>query len=104
MWIGRVPWKLQVLTFPKQLLIALLCPWVYVFKLFPKKIGGEHDAANLQHGMQENVSLYNLSMDGIVSMVEGHLMPHPPAILASVISVTFISLGKLPKQWLQTTF
>ncbi|KAJ8590527.1 hypothetical protein M405DRAFT_861259, partial [Rhizopogon salebrosus TDB-379] len=26
MWIGRVPWQLQVLTFPEQLLIALLYP------------------------------------------------------------------------------
>ena len=36
MWIGKVPWELQVLTFPEQLLIAWLYPRVYVFKLFPK--------------------------------------------------------------------
>ena len=54
--------------------------------------------------MRGNVSSYELSMEGITSMVEGHLMPRPPAVLASVISVTFVSLGNLPRQWLRTTF
>jgi hypothetical protein len=31
-------------------------------------------------------------------------MPQPPAILASVVSVTFVGLGELPRQWLRTTF
>jgi hypothetical protein len=104
MWIGKIPWKLQVLTVPEQLLIALLYPRVYVFKLFPKKIGGRRDASTLQRGMRGNVSTYELDMDGILSMVQGNLMPRPPAVLASVISVTFIGLGNLPKQWLRTTF
>ena len=43
-------------------------------------------------------------MDGISSMLHGNLMPRPPAVLASVISVTFIGLGDLPKHWLRTTF
>jgi hypothetical protein len=43
-------------------------------------------------------------MDGISSMVQGNMLPRPPAVLASVISVTFIGLGNLPKQWLRTTF
>lgn len=102
MWIGRVPWQLQVLTFPEQLLIALIYPRVYVFKLFPKKMGGRREA--LQRAMRGNVSSYELSADGITSMVEGCLMPRPPAILASVISVTFIGLGELPRNWLRTTF
>ncbi|OCH93891.1 hypothetical protein OBBRIDRAFT_801545 [Obba rivulosa] len=40
----------------------------------------------------------------ISSMIQGDLMPRPPAILASVVSVTFIGLGELPKRWLRTTF
>ena len=43
-------------------------------------------------------------MDGISSMVHGNMMPRPPAVLASVISVTFVGLGKLPKHWLKSTF
>ena len=104
MWIGNIPWVLSVLTFPEQLLIAHLYPRVYVFKLFPKKIGGTRDAANLQRGMRGNVSTYELNMDGISSMVHGNMMPRPPAVLASVISVTFVGLGKLPKRWLKSTF
>jgi hypothetical protein len=104
MWIGKVPWQLEVLTFPEQLLLAFLYPRVYVFKLYPKKIGGRRDAATLQKGMRGNVSTYELDMGGIASMVEGKMLPQPPAILASVISVTFVGLGELPKGWLHTTF
>lgn len=104
MWIGQIPWKLQRLTFPEQLLIALLYPRVYVFKLYPTKFRGTRDATALQRGMRGNVSTYDMDMEGIVEMVEGNLMPRPPAILASVISVTFIGLGDLPKKWLRTTF
>ena len=104
MWVGPIPWQLQVLTIPKQLLIALLYPSMYVFKLFPKKMRGNHDTATLQHAMRGNVSTYKLNMDGIASMIKGNMMPWPPTVLASVISVTFIGLGDLSKWWLQTTF
>lgn len=104
MWVGPIPWQLQVLTIPEQLLIALLYPHLYIFKLFPKKMGGNHDTATLQCAMRGNVSTYELNMDGIASMIKGNMMPRPPTVLASVISVTFIGLGDLPKQWLRTTF
>ena len=48
LWIGRTPWPLQLLTFPEQLLIALLYPRVYVFKLFPKRQQGARNMATLQ--------------------------------------------------------
>ncbi|KAJ3731611.1 hypothetical protein DFJ43DRAFT_1039898 [Lentinula guzmanii] len=104
MWIGEVPIALQGLTFPEQLLIAQLYPHVYVFKLFPKKIGGKRNAAFLQNGMRGNVTTFELDNTGIISMLEGKLMPRPAAILASVITVTFCGLGKLPKKWLRNTF
>lgn len=104
LWIGDVPWHLQVLTIPEQMLIALLFPRVFVFKLFPKHMGGGRDPTTLQRGMRGTVSTYELDMQGIASMVAGDLMPRPSAILASVISVTFIGLGALPKQWLRHTF
>jgi len=104
MWIGGIPWRLQTLTFPEQLLIALLYPRVYVFKLYPRKFHGIRDATSLQRGMRGNVSTYDMDMEGIAKMVEGNLMPRPPAVLASVISVTFVGLGDLPKKWLRTTF
>lgn len=104
MWIGDIPWELQRLTFPEQLLVARIYPRVYVFKLFPKKYERGHDASTLQWGMRGNVSSYELNVDAISSMVHGNLMPHPPAVLASIISVTFIGLGELPRKWLHSTF
>ena len=104
MWIGKVPWELQVLTFPEQLLIALLYPRVYVFKLFPKRSTGASGLSNLQRAMRGNVSTYQLNTDAIASMVEGKLMPRPPAILASLISLTFVAVGEIPKPWLHTMF
>jgi hypothetical protein len=104
MWIGNIPWELQRLTFPEQLLVALIYPRVFVFKLFPKKGRRSHDVSTLQRGMRGNVSSYELNVDGMASMVQGKLMPRPPAILASVIAVTFIGLGQLPQKWLHSTF
>ena len=51
LWIRNVPWQLQILSFAEQLLVALLYPCVYVFKLFPKKLGGVRSMENLQCGM-----------------------------------------------------
>lgn len=104
MWIGDVPWQLQVLTFPEQLLIALIYPRVYVFKLFPKKMGSGRNPETLQRAMRGNVTSYELSVPGVAKMTEGSLLPRPPAILASIISITFIGLGTLPKEWLKSTF
>ncbi len=104
MWIGRVPWQIHALTFSEQLLVALLYPQVYVFKLFLKKMFGKRDMSDLQHGMRGTVSTYELDMKGIQSMLEGKLMPRKPSVLASVISVTYVGLGELPKRWLRSTF
>ena len=104
LWIGRIPWQLEVLTFPEQLLIALLYPCVYVFKLFPKDVNYRPDASTLQRGMRGTVSTYDLDMEGAASMIQGNLLPRSMTILPSIISVTFISRGELPKRWLQSTF
>ncbi|KAF9239985.1 hypothetical protein BU15DRAFT_27405, partial [Melanogaster broomeanus] len=104
LWIGRTPWELEVLTFAEQLLVALLYPRVYVFKMYPKKIAGTRNTANLQRGLRGNVCTYQLNMEGITAMLEGHLMPRPPAILASLISLTFIGVGRLPRKWMGKMF
>jgi hypothetical protein len=54
--------------------------------------------------MRGTVTTYDLNMEGISAMVEGELMPRPPEVLASVISVTYVGLGELPKNWLHNTF
>ena len=104
LWIGRVPDELQGLTFPEQLLLAQLYPRVFVFKLFPKKMNGVRSIASLQSGLRGNVSTYALNPDAIADMISGNLMPHPPRILASVIAITFVGLGSLPREWLRSLF
>lgn len=103
MWIGKIPMELSTLTFPEQLLIAHLYPRVYVFKLFPKNAAGI-DPNKLQRAMGGTVTTFNLDLSGTVSMLEGNLMPRPPSLLASLISVTFIGIGQLPKSWLRQFF
>jgi len=103
MWIGRIPEELATLTFPEQLLIANLYPRVFVFKLHPKK-GYHGDPSQLQRAMRGTVSTYELDLPGITSMLNGNMMPRPPAILASLVSITFIGLGRLPKNWLRQLF
>ena len=103
MWLGNIPTVLSTLTFPEQLLVSHLYPRVYVFKLYPKK-GFAGEASKLQKAMRGTVSTFELDMHGITSMIEGNLMPRPPSLLASLISVTYIGLGSLPKHWLRQFF
>lgn len=102
LWVGAVPTELRTLTFPEQLLIAHLYPRVYVFKLFPKS--GAGSAAGLQRGMRGNVSTYELNVDAMAAMVEGQLMPRPPALLSSLIAITYIGAGRISKNWIHSTF
>ncbi|KAM6492480.1 hypothetical protein JOM56_012204 [Amanita muscaria] len=104
LWIGRVPWQLQTLAFPEQMLIALLYPCVFVFKLYPKDLNYCPDAPSLQRGLHGNVSTYDLDMEGATSMVQGWLMPRPVAVLPTVISITFIGRGQLSKRSLSPIF
>lgn len=102
LWVGSLPVELSSLMFPEQLLIAHLYPWVYVFKLFPK-LGGS-SVEGLQRGMRGNVSTYELNANAMVAMVDGQLMPRPPAVLSSLIAITYIGPGCIPKNWIHSTF
>ncbi len=104
LWIGPVPDVLSILTIPEQLLVAQLYPRIYVFKLFPKTPGYRPPSETLQRGMRGTVSTYELDTQGVTDMLEGTLLPRLPSVLATVISVTFVGVGPLPKQWLRTTF
>ncbi|KAJ6543482.1 hypothetical protein B0H10DRAFT_2389367 [Mycena sp. CBHHK59/15] len=55
-------------------------------------------------GMKGTVSTYDLDTDGIAAMLAADLMPRPPAVLASLITITYTALGELPKNWLCSTF
>ncbi|KAF8510321.1 hypothetical protein JB92DRAFT_2728314, partial [Gautieria morchelliformis] len=103
MWIGNVPLKLCRLTIPEQLLIAFHYPRCFVFKLFPKNASPQ-DPDMIRRGMSGNITTYKLNMPDIVEMLKGNLMPRRPQVLASVIAIMFIGLGRVPKHWLKKTF
>ncbi|QRV95124.1 Helitron helicase-like domain at N-terminus [Ceratobasidium sp. AG-Ba] len=95
LWIGRVPWQLECLTIVEHLLIARVYPRVFIVKLFPR--GGSCRGLRdnqLQSALRGNVTSFELNSDAIADMISGNLMPQRPAILASVLSVTFIGRGK----------
>lgn len=104
MWIGQIPHALKVLTIPEHLLIARHYPRCFVFKLFPKDPNQHTHPDHLQHGIAGNVTLYEMNTASIAEMLEGKLMPHAGALLASVLAVTFVGTKKLPKEWLKSTF
>ena len=104
LWIGPVPHELATLTLPERLLIARVFPRVFVVKLFPKDKRGGFDPDSLQNAMKGNVTSFDLNTDKVADMIEGRLMPQMPAVLSRVLSVTYVGPGRLPKNWLRTTF
>ncbi|KAH9971531.1 hypothetical protein BGW80DRAFT_1127694, partial [Lactifluus volemus] len=103
LWIGRIPWELARLTVPEQLLIALVYPRVFVYKLH-NKTWVENDTSRLQRGMRGTVCTYELNIDSVSSMLHGDLMPRPPAILSTTIMITFIGREKLSLQRVHNMF
>jgi len=104
MWIGQTPLELQNLTHPEELLLGLHFPRVYFYKLRAKDRGAPQDPAHRQRAMVGNVVSFASNVDKIADMLAGSLMPRPPAVLASVLAVSFIGAGRLPKRWLNSTF
>ena len=104
LWVGRVPWELEMLSFAEQLLVAQLYPRAYIFKLWPTSINLTMDTDSLQRGLRGNVTTFELDYEGIASMTSGRMMPRPVGILASIIVITITGRGSLPKNLLRSLF
>jgi hypothetical protein len=103
LWIGRRPSELTSLTIPEQMLITLVYPHWFIFKMHPVTMHGQ-DPSTLQCSMVSNIMSYDMDTTEIIAMLEGCKMPRPTHILASVIAVTFVGRGHIPKNWLKSTF
>ena len=91
MWIGHVPDCLKSLTLVKRLLIAQYLPTAYIVKLYPKQAGSAHwDPSQLYSGFKGSVSTYSLDPKLVASMIDGKILPAPPALLSAAVAVTFI--------------
>lgn len=104
LWLGEVPVSIQSLTMPERYLIARGYPRASIVKLFPKNRKHRWDPETLQSGLRGNVTTYNLNQKAIVEMLQGQRLPHPINTLASMISVTYVGVGDLPRNWLHSTF
>jgi len=65
LWLGTIPLKLASLTVLEQMLIALVYPWCFVFKMHPVT-GGGWDTSTLQWGMVRNVTSYDMETSEII--------------------------------------
>ncbi|KAG9092535.1 hypothetical protein FRC06_011888, partial [Ceratobasidium sp. 370] len=105
MWIGPIPLDISCLTVPEQILVSLYHPRSYVYNLYARDMWGfVGNLSLLQAGLKGNVTTYELNMPHVVRMLEGKLMPRPTSILASMIAVSFIGPGRVPKSCLRRTF
>jgi len=104
LWIGEVPLELQNLTHPEELLLGLHFPRIFFYKLRAKDRGAPQDPEKRQRAMVGNIVSFASNIDKVADMLAGNLMPRPPAVLASVLAVSFIGAGRLPKRWLNSTF
>ncbi len=61
LWIGHVPYQLDILTLPEHVLIARYFPAAYIVKLYPTiKNTRNWDSALFSSGMKGNISTYPL--------------------------------------------
>ena len=104
LWVGKIPWQLLALTVPECQLIARAHPSAYVYKLYSKTLSSRTVDGAFQRGIRGNVTTYALDVDGMVDMVMGRMLPRPPTVLPSLISITFFGRGKLPKSRLRNLF
>ncbi|KAH7093847.1 hypothetical protein BKA62DRAFT_591733, partial [Auriculariales sp. MPI-PUGE-AT-0066] len=105
LWIDSVPTCLECLTLPEQMLVSLHFTQFFVYKMYPKHAGGAWlPEDQRQQAIRGNVVLVKWNTDHVVDMVEGRILPRPLKILVLVIAVLFIGVGKLPKNWLYSTF
>src|SRR5258708_12481056 len=70
LWLGAVPLELASLTVLEQMLITLVYPQCFVFKMHPVS-GGGRDASTLQCGMVGNVTIYNMETSEIIPCSKG---------------------------------
>ena len=107
-WVGNIPFVIARLSFPERLLIALCFPRVYLIKLFPKDKKARHISSDQRNdALRGNVSSVEMPHSRVLEMLHGSLsnvVPQHPRILADVLSVAYVGLGKLPPIYLRGFF
>ncbi|KAF8331666.1 uncharacterized protein EI90DRAFT_3196614, partial [Cantharellus anzutake] len=89
LWVGDIPDEIADLTIPEQMLLALVYPHCFMFKMHPVNSRGI-DPDSMQRGMVGNVMSYDMDTGEIIDMLEGRKMPRRTQILSSVITMTYL--------------
>ena len=101
LWIGEVPSTLKFddagsdgLNLIESLLISLDFPRVFLIKLFAKT----HRLPSDQRirALKGNVVTYEMPATDIEQFITPEVLPHPPEILSSVVSVAWTGKGEMP--------
>lgn len=111
LWVGDVPDSLQCLSLAEQLLVALAFPRAYIVKLFPKD--RRTDTSSRQRRLPNNM-LFDALSGNVCSvdmphaelddMLRGGKLPHPPKILADLLSIAWVGTFRVPPQYLRGSF
>lgn len=102
-WVGDVPTELKNLTYAEELLIGLAKTTVQVIKLHPKG-PSRGDPSTFQRGIRGTCSTYHHNIPEVVRMLEDKLLPLPPRIFSSTLSVAFIGKQRITKESLKSLF
>ena len=102
LWIGDVPQELkfdpvneECLNLVESLLIALDFSRTFLVKLYTKT----HHLPRDQRvtALKGNVVTYEMPAEDIQNMLDTNLLPHPPEVLASLLSIAWVGKGALPE-------
>lgn len=91
------------MTFAEELLIRLAKTSVHIVKLYFKTVHSG-DPQSLQCALKGTCSTYRQNIPEVVRMLEDKLLPLPPAIFSSMLSVAFIGSQKISKENLWSLF
>ncbi|KAJ3562044.1 hypothetical protein NP233_g9822 [Leucocoprinus birnbaumii] len=99
LWIGDIPFQLEVLTLAEKLLIARYYSAAYVIKLYPKDPSLKYwDPKLLNSGLKGNMSTYPLDTMEVSRYMNQTFMPPPLSVLSATIAITFIGPRDFPKK------
>jgi hypothetical protein len=102
-WVGQVPKELEALTFAEEMLIGLAKTSVQIVKLSFKTVRGG-DPQSMQRAIKGTCATYRQNIPQVVQMLEDKLLPLPPSIFSSTLSVAFIGSQKISKDTLRSLF
>ncbi|KAJ3572998.1 hypothetical protein NP233_g2711 [Leucocoprinus birnbaumii] len=104
MWVGDVPFELEVLSLAEKILVARYYSAAYIIKLYPRDASVKYwDTRTLNSGLKGNVSTYPLDTQEISRYMNEEIMPPRSSVLSATIGITFIGPRGFPERTMPDT-